>query len=89
MEHEIIGDTRVQIFALLSVTHKQHTVSAPNGLAVLYKTGAFLIGKKITMEIIVRPIALLFVVQMICSAQDVLIKRDVIHLISAFPRVGM
>ena len=89
MEQEITGDTRVQMFALLNVMRNQHTVNTPNGLAVLYKTDALLIGKRITMENIVQPIALPSADQMICFALDVLTKRDAIRLISVFPQVGM
>ena len=89
MGQEITGDTHVQTFALLNVMLNQHTVNTPNGLVVLYKTDAFLIGKRIPMENIVQPIALPSADQMICCALDVLTKRDAIRLISAFPQVGM
>jgi hypothetical protein len=89
MEQEITGDTRVQMFALLNVMRSQHTVNTPNGLAVLYKMDAFLIGKRIPTESIVQPIALPSADQMICFVLDVLTKRDVICLISVFPQVGM
>ena len=89
MEQEITGDTHVQMFALSNVMRSQHTVNTPNGLAVLYKTDAFLIGRRNPMESIVQPIALPSVDQMICFALDVLTKRDVICLITVLPQIGI